>query len=200
MSKSLGNIEGLAEALERVGRETLLVFFAQAHYRSPVDYSDATLAQASAAAAGLREALRNARRYAAAAGRRRRRRSRPRPTAAFARFDEHMADDLNTPRALAELHGLARALNTAAAGAGAARLRSARPPTCSSARSTCSASPRSTRRRRPPTRRSRSPRSAPRRAPPATTRAPTSCATSIAALGFAVRDTPQGPQVVPLDG
>ena len=66
MSKSLGNIEGLAEALERVGRETLLVFFAQAHYRSPVDYSDATLEQASATAAGLREALRNARRYAAA--------------------------------------------------------------------------------------------------------------------------------------
>ena len=59
---------GLAEALERVGRETLLVFFAQAHYRSPVDYSDATLEQAAAAAAGLREALRNARRYAAAGG------------------------------------------------------------------------------------------------------------------------------------
>ncbi len=68
MSKSLGNIDGLAEALERVGRETLLVFFAQAHYRSPVDYSDSTLEQASATAAGLREALRNARRYAAAAG------------------------------------------------------------------------------------------------------------------------------------
>ena len=46
MSKSLGNIEGLAEALERVGRETLLVFFAQAHYRSPVDYSDSALEQA----------------------------------------------------------------------------------------------------------------------------------------------------------
>ena len=46
MSKSLGNIDGLAEALERVGRETLLVFFAQAHYRSPVDYSDTTLEQA----------------------------------------------------------------------------------------------------------------------------------------------------------
>ena len=68
MSKSLGNIDGLAEALERVGRETLLVFFAQAHYRSPVDYSATTLDQASATADGLREALRNARRYAAAGG------------------------------------------------------------------------------------------------------------------------------------
>src|SRR3954453_12463893 len=68
MSKTLGNIEGLAEALERVGREALLVFFAQAHYRSPVDYADSTLEQASATAAGLREALRNARRYAGGAG------------------------------------------------------------------------------------------------------------------------------------
>src|SRR4029077_4470551 len=83
MSKSLGNIDGLAEALERVGREPLLVFFAQAHYRSPVDYSDTTLEQASATAAGLREALRNARRYAAEGG------SAQPPTSAvetFARF------------------------------------------------------------------------------------------------------------------
>ena len=175
MSKSEGNIEGLAEALERAGRETLLVFFAQAHYRSPVDYSDAALEQAGAAAAGLREALRNARRYAAAAtggdaalsGQ---------AEAGFARFAGHMADDLNTPRALAELHGLARALNTATAGRQPIRGRSPRPQTCSSARSTSSGSPRSGASARPRRRRSRSPSSAPRRARPATTRSPTSCA------------------------
>ena len=57
-----------------------------------------------------------------------------------------------------------------------------------------------TRRRRRPRRRSPSPSSEPRRAPRATTRAPTPLRDEIAALGFSVRDTPQGPQVVPLDG
>jgi cysteinyl-tRNA synthetase len=112
MSKSLGNIEGLAEALERVGRETLLVFFARAHYRSPVDYSDSALEQAARAAAGLREALRNARRYAAGA-------SGDVPpsyaTSGFDRFAAYMSDDLDTPRALAQLHGLARDINVAVA-------------------------------------------------------------------------------------
>jgi cysteinyl-tRNA synthetase len=118
MSKSLGNIEGLAEALERVGRETLLVFFAQAHYRSPVDYSESALEQASATAAGLREALRNARRYADGASS-----DAEAPEyaqAAFERFAAFMADDLDTPRALAELHGLARDINVAVAAAEAA--------------------------------------------------------------------------------
>src|SRR4051812_35852323 len=118
MSKSLGNIEGLAEALERVGRETLLVFFAQAHYRSPVDYADSTLEQASATAAGLREALRNARRYAGGAGS-----GAEAPAAAqaaFERFAASMGHDLDTPRALAELHGLARDINVAVAGGEAA--------------------------------------------------------------------------------
>ena len=102
-----------------MGRETLLVFFAQAHYRSPVDYSDSTLEQASATAAGLREALRNARRYAAADGAGSDTAIRPQADAAFKPFAAYMADDLDTPRALAELHVLARALNTAVAGGGA---------------------------------------------------------------------------------
>src|SRR4051794_12282139 len=106
MSKSLGNIEALADALERVGRETLLVFFAQAHYRSPVDYADATLEQAAATAAGLREALRNARRYADAGSGGDDEAVRAGAEAAFEGFAASMADDLDTPRALAELHGL----------------------------------------------------------------------------------------------
>ena len=35
MSKSLGNVERLRDALDRVGRETLLAFFAGASYRMP---------------------------------------------------------------------------------------------------------------------------------------------------------------------
>jgi cysteinyl-tRNA synthetase len=200
MSKSDGNIEGLAEALERAGRETLLVFFAQAHYRSPVDYSDATLAQAAAAAAGLREALRNARRYAAAASDGADPAIASEGEGAFARFAAHVSDDLNTPRALAELHGLARSLNTATAGSSAAPgavaaaadllvraldvlgLASLDEAGEASDEALALARERATA------------RSAGDYARADELRA------RIAALGFSVRDTPQGPQVVPLDG
>jgi cysteinyl-tRNA synthetase len=196
MSKSLGNIDGLAEALERVGRETLLVFFAQAHYRSPVDYSDTTLEQASATASGFREALRNARRYATGSE------SASPPQSAidtFDRFAAYMADDLDTPRALAELHSLARDINVAVAGGevspGAVAasadllvraldvlgLASLDRATETSAEALALAEQR------------------------ANARSAGDFALAdelrerIAGLGFAVRDTPQGPQVVPLD-
>ena len=144
MSKSLGNIDGLAEALERVGRETLLVFFAQAHYRSPVDYSDATLEQASATAAGLREALRNARRYAAADGSRRR---RAHPHAGRRRLRALRRVHGRRPRHAARAGRAARPRARAQHRRGRWRGRIRPPwrprPTCSCARSTCSGSPRS---------------------------------------------------------
>jgi cysteinyl-tRNA synthetase len=58
MSKSLGNIDGFAEALDRVGAETFLMFLLQAHYANPVDYDDAALERARAASATLRNRLR----------------------------------------------------------------------------------------------------------------------------------------------
>ena len=199
MSKSLGNIEGLAEALERVGRETLLVFFAQAHYRSPVDYTDATLEQATQTAAGLREALRNARRYAAAAGGGTDEGIRAQADRAFEGFKAYMADDLDTPRALAELHGLARAINTAVA-AGMADpqavayaadllvraldvlgLASLDSNPEASADALALAEERAAARAAGDYARADELRD------------------RIAELGFSVRDTPQGPQVVPLD-
>jgi len=119
MSKSLGNVERLRDALDEHGATTLCMFFARAKYRSPVDYDDGTLAQSRAASDTLREGLRNARRYAAthssgddaaivAAGQ-----------AASQAFDEAMSADLDTPAALAVLHGLARDLNVVAARAAA---------------------------------------------------------------------------------
>jgi cysteinyl-tRNA synthetase len=200
MSKSLGNIEGLAEALERVGRETLLVFFAQAHYRSPVDYSDTTLAQAAATAAGLREALRNARRYAEAGGAGADEAIRGQADRAFEAFKASMADDLDTPRGLAELHGLARAINTAV-GAGAADPRAVAYAADLLVRAldvlglaSLDTSPEA------------SADALALAAERAAARAAGDYARAdelrdrIAELGFSVRDTPQGPQVVPLDG
>ena len=59
MSKSLGNIDGLAEALDRWGAETFIMFLLQAHYASPVDYDDEALERARAACATLRNRLRS---------------------------------------------------------------------------------------------------------------------------------------------
>ena len=178
MSKSLGNIDGLAEALERVGRETLLVFFAQAHYRSPVDYSDTTLEQASATA-----------RWACA-----RRCATPgaMPRAARAGFPSAIAR-VERVRSLRRLHGrrsrhaasarraarLARAINIAVAdGEAVAGRRGGRGRLCWCARWTFSASHRSTGPPRRPPRRSRWPRSAQMRAQQGILRSQTSCATA----------------------
>ena len=46
MSKSEGNIDQLSDALDRWGPETLIMFMLQAHYASPVDYTDEALERA----------------------------------------------------------------------------------------------------------------------------------------------------------
>ena len=58
MSKSLGNIEPLHEALDAWGAETFIMFLLRAHYASPVDYTDDVLEQARAACETLRNRLR----------------------------------------------------------------------------------------------------------------------------------------------
>jgi cysteinyl-tRNA synthetase len=90
MSKSLGNVETIQEALDRWGPETLLVFFLTAHWRKPIDYSDETVAAAAARAERLREAFRGP---AVAAG-----------DGEWERFAAALEDDFNTPDALAILH------------------------------------------------------------------------------------------------
>ena len=54
MSKSLGNIVPLRDAVEEWGRETILLFFLTAHWRKPIHLSDAVLAQARAQAETFR--------------------------------------------------------------------------------------------------------------------------------------------------
>ena len=59
MSKSLGNVVTMDEALDQRGRETLLLMFLGAHWRKPMDFSEETLQQAAARAEGFREVFRN---------------------------------------------------------------------------------------------------------------------------------------------
>ena len=111
MSKSVGNVERLDDAITEWGAETLLLLFARAHYRSPMDYTPDTLDQAKAAATGFREAFR-ALRGAAGDGSG----DHDLLDEADARvraFDAAMDDDLATPKALAELFGLITSVNRA---------------------------------------------------------------------------------------
>jgi cysteinyl-tRNA synthetase len=90
MSKSLGNVVTLRDALERWGRETLLVFFLGAHWSKPIDYSEETLEQARAQWEQFRDAFRVAHVTDAAPG--------------WDEFAAVLEDDFNTPAALALLH------------------------------------------------------------------------------------------------
>jgi cysteinyl-tRNA synthetase len=111
MSKSLGNVEKLADAIDAWGAETLLLLFARAHYRSPMDYNPETLEQARATGEGIREAFR-ALRGAAGDGSADLELLDEADARARA-FDTAMDDDLATPKALAELFGLVTAINRA---------------------------------------------------------------------------------------
>ena len=89
MSKSLGNIVSLREALDEWGRETLLVYFLGGHWRKPIDYSDEVLEQAAAQA----ESFRNVFRGESTEG------------GDWDAFAAALDDDFNTPDALAVMHG-----------------------------------------------------------------------------------------------
>jgi cysteinyl-tRNA synthetase len=89
MSKSLGNIDPLHEALDRWGREPFILFLLRAHYASPVDYNDTVMEQATAACETLRNRLREG--------------DGGHDPALVEAFCAALDDDFNTPRALAVL-------------------------------------------------------------------------------------------------
>jgi cysteinyl-tRNA synthetase len=93
MAKSVGNIASLPEALDAFGRDALLLFFASGHYRQPIQFDDAARERAQASVRRIREV---ARRLAPG----------PSPVELGPRkeaFFAALADDFNTPRALAEV-------------------------------------------------------------------------------------------------
>jgi len=106
MSKSIGNLVTIKEALEQFGPDALRLFVITSHYRSPASYSEEALEAARTGA----ERLRNAAFATGGSG-------MPdiEPGQHRERFIEAMEDDLNTPRALAVLFELARDINRSAA-------------------------------------------------------------------------------------
>jgi cysteinyl-tRNA synthetase len=94
MSKSVGNIRSLAGALDAVGRDALVMYFVGGHYRQPLAFSEEALEEASRAAARVRDF---ARRLDPAAG-------EPEGMDAYVEpFFDALADDFNTPAARAVL-------------------------------------------------------------------------------------------------
>ena len=108
MSKSEGNIFQLSEALDRYGREAVVAYLISGHYRQPLAFGDEQMEQAQAQV----ERLRNFFREHGDAGEGESGEVSPSRTAGRFRrdlprlpsrgFREALADDFNTPRAMAE--------------------------------------------------------------------------------------------------
>jgi len=91
MSKSSGKVETIRDAIDKWGRETILVFFLGGHWRKPIDYSEETLLQAQAQVRAFRAS------FAADLGHRD-------DSLPWEAFEDALNDDFNTPKALAVLH------------------------------------------------------------------------------------------------
>ena len=105
MSKSLGNLITVKQALERYSADAIRLFILGSHYRSPLTYSEETL---KAAEVGM-ERLRQATRDGDGSGGKGVLDSEP----FRRRFIDSMDDDFNTAQAVAVLFDLAREINRA---------------------------------------------------------------------------------------
>lgn len=104
MSKSEGNIFQLSEALDRFGPETVLSYLVSGHYRQPLAFGEEQLEEAAA----RNERIRN---YFRERGSTPTVDPDPASEEALGRFRDALADDFNTPTALAELFELLRLAN-----------------------------------------------------------------------------------------
>jgi cysteinyl-tRNA synthetase len=103
MSKSLGNFFTIREVLKQYDAEVVRFFILRAHYRSPLNYSDAHLDDAKIALTRLYTALKSVNAPLA---------SEVNTDSEHARrFNAAMNDDFNTPEALAVLFELANEVN-----------------------------------------------------------------------------------------
>ena len=112
MSKSIGNVLLVHDLVQQVPGEVIRLALLSAHYRQPLDWSDETLESARRMLDRLYGALRGIAVGVAA-------RASAEPPAALV---EALEDDLNTPKAMAELFALAKTLNKAEGAADRERL------------------------------------------------------------------------------
>jgi len=104
MSKSLGNLITIKEALERYSADAIRIFALGSHYRSPLTYSEEILEAAERGADRLRQTANNV-----VSGQKT---GKKIDTEHYRqRFIEAMDDDFNTAQAIAVLFDLAREIN-----------------------------------------------------------------------------------------
>ena len=99
MSKSTGNFLTIAEVVAHHHPEVLRYFLLSSHYRSPLNYSNDNMAQAFKALTRLYQSIRDVPATGSV------------DESWLARFNDAMADDFNTPLALAVLFELSHAIN-----------------------------------------------------------------------------------------
>ncbi|MBT3582531.1 cysteine--tRNA ligase [Candidatus Woesearchaeota archaeon] len=99
MSKSLKNFITIKDSVKKWDADVLRFMFISTHYRSPVDYSEASLAQAKSNLERIRNAVGAANRKGTAGKR------------YLENFEMMMNDDFNTPKVVALLLKLANELN-----------------------------------------------------------------------------------------
>ena len=102
MSKSLGNFVTVSQLLEKWPGEAIRLAMLKTHYRQPINWTEQGLREAKAELDRFYGALRGQPKADTTAG------TEGDPAASA------LADDLNTPQAIADLHQLLGALNTAA--------------------------------------------------------------------------------------
>jgi cysteinyl-tRNA synthetase len=113
MAKSIGNIFVLRDALERFGRDALIMYFVGGHYRQPIEFDNARLEESAASVERIREL---ARRLNSGAS--------PQWSAPLKeRFFDSLARDFNTPAALAAAFEWVRQANREGGRVGDADLR-----------------------------------------------------------------------------
>lgn len=116
MSKSLGNVLLVKDLLAEVPGEAVRLVLISAHYRAPLDWTDEGVIQARRRLDGLYQALRDLQDVTA-------------PADGYGDllevFMAEMQNDLNTPRALAELSTLVHRANTSESDAERGRLKAA---------------------------------------------------------------------------
>ncbi|HEY2653738.1 MAG TPA: cysteine--tRNA ligase [Solirubrobacteraceae bacterium] len=113
MAKSVGNIFLLHEALDAYGRDPLIMYFCSGHYRQPVEFDEDRLNEATAAMQRIREAARQLH-------------EGPSPSWSAPlreRFFDSLAEDFNTPAALAAAFDWVREANRSDEQVGDADLR-----------------------------------------------------------------------------
>jgi len=104
MSKSLGNLITIKEALEKYSTDAIRIFVLSSHYRSPLTFSEEALEAAEKGADRLRQ-------VAHAEGRGEKVGEKIDAESYQQRFIEAMDDDFNTAQSLAALFDLARDIN-----------------------------------------------------------------------------------------